>query len=313
MPSRRGGTLVIVLATLVPLCFAGWLVWRSAQGSDEGASATPSVSGSSESDRGSPTTPERSGKPTPSPESGDKGEKDESDEEGAKQRNRSLRGMTVVIDPGHNPKNKNHPDKINQTVDIGTNEKACDTTGTATNSGYPEAEFTLDIAQRASKQLRARGATVKLTQDGDRAWGPCIDERALIGNKAEADAVVSIHADGSTQGNQGFHVILPASVHEGKADTSAITGPSRRLGEALADGYHAATDVPTANYLGDSDGLVTRDDLGGLNLSKVPKVFLECGNMRNPREAARFTDPQWRARAADGIVRGITDFLAGER
>ena len=30
--------------------------------------------------------------------------------------------------------------------------------------------------------------------------------------------------------------------------------------------------------------LTVRSDLGGLNLSRVPKVFIECGNMRNPHK-----------------------------
>ena len=43
--------------------------------------------------------------------------------------------------------------------------------------------------------------------------------------------------------------------------------------------YRAGTDLPYAAYLG-GDGLSVRSDLGGLNLSDVPKVFVETGNMR---------------------------------
>lgn len=100
-------------------------------------------------------------------------------------------------------------------MDIGTNSKECDTTGTATNAGYPEARFTLDVSRRLRTLLEERGATVKLTHDGDRPWGPCVTERAEIGNKAHADAALSIHADGSAVGNRGFHVILPDAVHSG--------------------------------------------------------------------------------------------------
>jgi N-acetylmuramoyl-L-alanine amidase len=49
-----------------------------------------------------------------------------------------------------------------------------------------------------------------------------------------------------------------------------------------------------------------------LNLSRVPKVFVECANMRNPTDAALVTDPGWRQRAATGIADGITDFLAAD-
>ena len=68
------------------------------------------------------------------------------------------------------------------------------------------------------------------------------------------------------------------------------------------------TGHPYSDYLGE-EGIDVRTDLGGLNLSTVPKVFLEVGNMRNPEDAAKLTDPEWRALAADGIVAGISRYL----
>jgi N-acetylmuramoyl-L-alanine amidase len=222
-----------------------------------------------------------------------------------------LKGKVVVIDPGHNPGNFRHTAQINRQVDIGTNRKECDTTGTSTNSGYTEAQFTLDVARRLRTLLQRQGATVKLTQDGDRPWGPCVDERARIGNTAHADAAISIHADGSAAGNRGFHVILPASVHAGTADTRPITAASRALGERVVGRFVRATGMAPANYVGDGTGLVTRGDLGGLNLSTVPKVFIECGNMRDSKDAALLTSGTWRQKAAQGISEGIAGFLGG--
>ncbi|MFD5392099.1 N-acetylmuramoyl-L-alanine amidase [Streptomyces sp. NPDC127074] len=299
-PGRRGGTLAIVLAALIPACFAGWLLWSSLDGSkDDGAdgagapttSSTSSPSPPPSGAPGAPSAPTSSGKPSGKPSG------------------KSLAGKVVVIDPGHNPTNRDHPSQIARLVDIGTDEKECDTTGTATNSGYAEASFTLDVARRARTLLEARGATVRFTQDGDRPYGPCVDERAEIGNKAHADAVVSVHADGAAAGERGFHVILPKSVRGGGADTSAITAPSRRLGEQLRSRFAKATGSKPAQYIGDGSGLDVRGDLGGLNLSTVPKVFIECGNMRDSQDAAELTDAAWRKRAADGVAQGITDFL----
>nr|WSW69513.1 N-acetylmuramoyl-L-alanine amidase [Streptomyces sp. NBC_00995] len=222
-----------------------------------------------------------------------------------------LAGKTVVIDPGHNPNNHLHTAEINRQVDIGTTHKECDTTGTSTNAGYAEARFTLDVSHRLRTLLRAQGAKVVLTYDGDRAFGPCVDERARIGNKAGADAVVSVHADGSAVGNRGFHVILPASVRGGGADTSKIVGPSRDLGTRIAGLFVRATGSAPSNYVGGNTGLDTRKDLGGLNLSTVPKVFIECGNMRDPKDAALLTSAGWRQKAAQGIADGISSFLNG--
>ncbi|MER0243177.1 N-acetylmuramoyl-L-alanine amidase [Streptomyces sp. HSW2009] len=303
-PRRLGGTLVIVLAVLAPVCFAGWLVWRSLDedgteaAGDKPAAATATSSPSPAG--GAPREKPADSKPGQSPERTPDG-------------GRALRGKVVVIDPGHNPRNRDHTAAIARTVDVGTHRKECDTTGTETNAGYAEAAFTLDVSRRVRALLTERGATVRLTQDDDRPYGPCVDERAAIGNEARADAAVSVHADGAGPGQRGFHVILPASVRDGGADTSAITGPSRHLGERLVHGFSTATGTAPANYLGGGEGLTVRDDLGGLNLSTVPKVFIECGNMRDSKDAALLTDGRWRQRAARGIADGITDFLRGTR
>ncbi|WP_052440874.1 N-acetylmuramoyl-L-alanine amidase [Streptacidiphilus anmyonensis] len=221
-----------------------------------------------------------------------------------------LAGRTVVLDPGHNPGNTDHLDEINRLVDVGNGLKPCNTTGTSTDAGYSEAQFTLDLARRVRVLLLAEGARVVLTQDGDRPWGPCVTERAAIGNAAHADAVVALHADGAAPEGYGFHVILPAEVVAGAADTRPIVAPSRSLGVTLRDAYAAATGEPFATYLGGGTGLMVRSDLGGLNLSKVPAVFIECGNMRNTADAARLSAPAWRELAAFGVALGITRFLA---
>ncbi|WP_043264146.1 N-acetylmuramoyl-L-alanine amidase [Streptomyces sp. CT34] len=291
-PRRRlRGTLLIALAAVVAVGAAGWLVWRSPGGGPQraGTSAAGSPSPDPKGGPAGPSTGSPSGHPG-GPHAG-------------------LKGRTVLLDPGHNPTNQDHTRQIARLVDIGNDRKECDTTGTSTDDGYAEASFTLDVARRTRTLLQAEGAKVVFTQDGDRPYGPCVDERAAIGNAAHADAAVSIHADGSAVGNRGFHVILPAPVKAGAADTSAITGPSRELGERLAGRFVAATGSAPSNYVGHGTGLDTRSDLGGLNLSTVPKVFIECGNMRDPKDAAELTDAQWRQKAARGIAEGITDFL----
>src|SRR5206468_11421385 len=123
-----------------------------------------------------------------------------------------LAGKVIAIDPGHNGGNASHPNEINRQVDAGGFQKSCDTTGTATNAGYAEAAYTFDVATRLAAGLRAAGATVVLTRDSNTGVGPCIDERAAVGNRAQADAAVSVHADGGPSGGRGFHVIEPALV-----------------------------------------------------------------------------------------------------
>jgi N-acetylmuramoyl-L-alanine amidase len=46
--------------------------------------------------------------------------------------------LTVVLNPGHNGGNAAHQGEINRLVPAGYGDrKACDTTGTSTNAGYP--------------------------------------------------------------------------------------------------------------------------------------------------------------------------------
>jgi N-acetylmuramoyl-L-alanine amidase len=218
----------------------------------------------------------------------------------------SLRGKTIAIDPGHNGGNYAHTTEINRPVFIGTQSRACDTTGTQTDDGYTEAAYTLDVAARLRSVLEAAGANVVMTRWSNDGWGPCIDQRAAIGNDAHADAAISIHADGGPAGGRGFHVLMPALVN---GYTDDIYAASHRLGVDLRDAF-TATGMPTSTYYA-TQGLAERTDLGGLNLSNVPKVFIETGNMRNATDTGLLEDAGFRTRAAQQIAVGLDRFLAG--
>jgi N-acetylmuramoyl-L-alanine amidase len=217
-----------------------------------------------------------------------------------------LAGATITIDPGHNGGNGSHPEQINRQVSIGNGEtKECDTTGTATASGYAESRFNLSVARALKRKLKARGAKVVMTRRNDRGVGPCINERARIGNRAHSDAAISIHADGGPPSGRGFHVIYPSRI-EGLTDD--IYKDSRRLAKAIRAKYERRTGMPRSNYVG-TEGLDKRSDLGGLRLSNVPKVFIETGNMRNATDARKLESSRFRKRIARGLLEGVKRFL----
>lgn len=212
--------------------------------------------------------------------------------------------QVVVLDPGHNGGNASHPSEISKPVPAGRGEtKPCNTTGTSTNAGYPEHAFTWDVAQRVGAALAGRGVQVVYTRTNDTGVGPCVDERAAVGNQAGAAAVVSIHGDGSdSAGAHGFHVSYsnpPLNPAQGQ--------PSSTLAGDLRDALHAAG-FATSNYLG-SGGIHPRDDLAGLNLSTRPAALVECGNMRNSAEAAIMSSAGGRQRYADAITAAILHYL----
>jgi len=222
-----------------------------------------------------------------------------------------LAGLTVAIDPGHDGGNGVNPQVINEPIDGGGFTEPCDTAGATTDEGYPEHAFNFDVAIRATALLQAEGATVVLTRTDDTGVGPCVNVRAAIGNAAHADAAISIHADGGPPGGRGFTVIAPAPVVSSISNNTAIVAPSAQLAQNLEAAFVAATGEPTSTYDGQG-GLDARNTLGGLNLSTVPKVLIECANMRNAADAALIENPTWRQQAAVGITDGITAFLAAQ-
>jgi N-acetylmuramoyl-L-alanine amidase len=219
-----------------------------------------------------------------------------------------LAGRTIVIDPGHQLGNHNFPGKINRSVPAGGFTKPCNTTGTSTNAGYPEATFTWQVARLLRTRLERLGARVKLTRHSNRQdeWGPCVDARGRAGNKLPADLKISIHGDGSyAAGARGFHVIAPT---DRRPWTHDIYRPSRRLALDTRSALRTMH-LRVANYIAGGDGLDFRSDLGTLNLSDIPTVMVELGNMRNPRDAHRMTSKAGRATYARGLALAVRRFL----
>ena len=219
-----------------------------------------------------------------------------------------LAGRVVVIDPGHQLGNHNYPRKINRLVPAGGFRKPCNSTGTETRGGFPEATFAWRVSRVLAGRLRAQGAHVVLTRTSNRQdrWGPCVDERGRKGNRIGADLKISIHGDGAdVRGAHGFHVIAPT---DRKKWTHDIYPASRRLAKIERSALRAAG-VPVANYAAGGDGLDYRGDLGTLNLSDVPTVMVELGNMRNVRDAHRMTSRKGRAAYARALASGVISFL----
>jgi N-acetylmuramoyl-L-alanine amidase len=216
-----------------------------------------------------------------------------------------LAGRVVTVDPGHDGGNFTHPQQIARLVNDGNGEKECDTTGTAAPDGYPEADFNWSVALDLQKLLRAAGAHVVLTRHSNTGVGPCITERAAIGNRTHSDAAISIHADGGPPNGSGFAILEPAPIPSGT--DQSIIAPSRRLGSALR-GALLGIGLHTSTYDG-VNGVAPRTDLGGLNLSRVPKVFVEVGNMQNGPDEAPMERAAFRAHVARALLNGIARFL----
>ncbi len=221
-----------------------------------------------------------------------------------------LAGRIIVLDPGHQLGNHNFPRRINRLVPAGGFRKPCNTTGTSTGRGYPEATFVWQVSRLVQRQFEALGARVVLTRhaNSQALWGPCVDARGRAGNQAGADLKLSIHADGSrAERARGFHVIAPA---DRRRWTHDIAGASRQLALDLRAALRAGG-FARANYTAGGDGLDVRGDLATLNLSDVPAAMVELGNMRNAREARRMASPAGRAAYAAALVAAVRRYLGG--
>jgi N-acetylmuramoyl-L-alanine amidase len=212
----------------------------------------------------------------------------------------NVSGMTVVLDPGHSGLSDA---SLNREVPTGRGDtKPCQTTGTATNDGYPEHAFNFDVVGRIQQDLAAQGVHTQLSRADDASVGPCVDQRAAAANANHPDAIVSIHADGGPPGGHGFHVNYSAPPLN---DTQA--GPAVQLATTMRDSLVAAG-MQESTYIG-TNGLYGRADLAGLNLAQYPAVLVEVGNMRNADDAAQMESPDGRQRYADAVAKGIVAYL----
>ena len=147
-----------------------------------------------------------------------------------------------------------------------------------------------------------------LTRTDDRGVGPCVDVRGRVGNALRADAVVSVHADGAGRSDSGFHVIEAAAAAR-RPGGGGVLAPAGAGGPGGAEGPARGCRTPRTRPAG--DGLGARDDLAALNLSTRPSVVVECGNMRNPGDAAVLSTAAGRQRIAAALAAGVLAYLPG--
>ncbi len=217
---------------------------------------------------------------------------------------RPLAGVVIGIDPGHNGRSWTDPSFLNHLIWNGREMEACDTTGTATDGGYTEAQFNWNVASYLRADLKLDGARVVLTRRSNNGVGPCVNTRARIIDRAHAKVAIDIHADGGPPSGRGFAILEPVP----DKTNAKIVKASARFARILRSSFASGTGMPLSTYDG-VDGLQPRDNLAGLNLTTVPKVLIECGNMRNATDAQMLVKASFQKRAAKAIAAAITRFV----
>jgi N-acetylmuramoyl-L-alanine amidase len=188
------------------------------------------------------------------------------------QTNRSNSKVLVMIDPGHGGRDS----------------------GAIGLGGLQEIEVILPIAKRVASILESKGIATKLTRDSDYFVG--LDERVSLSNRYDATIFVSIHANSI----------------DGRPDVNGLeTYYYGSEGGKLADVVHRnVINTVTAKgfYLGDRNTRSARFLV--LRKSRVPAILVETGYLTNEAEVARLRRDDYRAVQAEGIAKGIIEYLS---
>lgn len=218
-----------------------------------------------------------------------------------------LAGKLIVIDAGHTGGWSSAWGT--RKVPNGTGgTKPCNSSGTATRSGYAEHAYNFDQAAALATALRARGATVALNRSDDTTATDqlCVNHRADKANQRKADLLISLHADGNLgSSHRGFHIIMSTVMKGGPQ----VIAQSKALAKDLRHSLETQTDLPRSNYIGGGTAYSLRSDIATLNFSERPAVMMELGNMMNASDAAAFSSARSRKRIAAALTDGIQAFV----
>ncbi|MFW0792476.1 N-acetylmuramoyl-L-alanine amidase [Gordonia sp. CPCC 205515] len=225
----------------------------------------------------------------------------------------ALLGKTIFLDPGHQGSAAGHA--LNAQVPDGRGgKKDCQTTGATAVTGVPEHTINWEVVQLVKAGLESQGARVQLSRPDDTGWGGCVDQRAAAASKSGAAVSVSIHADstaaGSDAGKKGFHMIVPTLPIPNATVNRVQGGDGRKASSLMRDAFVKAG-FPPANYAGVNNGIQTRPDIAAVNLTTVPAVFIEMGNLSNPVEAKSLSAKDGQLKYAMAITDGILNFVRG--
>jgi N-acetylmuramoyl-L-alanine amidase len=158
--------------------------------------------------------------------------------------------------------------------------------------GLREVEVILPVAKRVAELLEKQGIAVKMTRNSDYYVG--LDERVTISRDAGATLFVSIHANSI----------------ENRSDVNGLEVYHYNLGKSLAETVHnAVLDYVNKNgfYLGNRSVRSARFLV--LRKSAIPAILVETGYLTSEAEAARLRRDDYQKAMAEGIARGIVQYI----
>jgi N-acetylmuramoyl-L-alanine amidase len=199
----------------------------------------------------------------------------------------------IVIDPGHQGKGNHSKEAIGPGASTKKAKVASGATGVF--SKKLESQINLEIGLKLRDELKSRGYTVVMTRTSQNV-DISNQERAKIGNKHQAAAVIHLHCDSSNASSaRGAHTI---AIAKDNPYCPQIYSASSELAQKVIRSYCQATGIK-------SRGVSYRNDLTGLNWSEVPSIYIEMGFISNTKEDQLLTDKNFQYKCAKGIADGI--------
>lgn len=207
------------------------------------------------------------------------------------------KGHTVVIDPGHQEAAMNDLEPIGPGASQSKPMLSSGTSGVVT--GVPEYQLALDVSLKLRDELRARGYKVVMIREDNHC--PISNKgRAEIANKYRGAVFLRIHANGdSNPSTSGMLTMCPASDNP---YTPEIIGDSNRLARLVLDQMVKSTGAT-------SKGIIETNNMSGINWCKIPVTIIEMGFMSNPDEDRLLQTEDYQKKIVDGISNGVDKYF----
>jgi N-acetylmuramoyl-L-alanine amidase len=173
-----------------------------------------------------------------------------------------------------------------------------------------EKVFTLDVAQRLARRLKAAGFKVVMTRNRDRRVE--LEDRVALARRVHADLFVSVHFNSFTQpGVAGAETYVltpdrafstPAQEHDTSMRTTKFPGNAFDHWNAVL-GYKVHRKLVDALHTEDRG--LKRYRYYVLRMSPCPAVLVEAAFLSNTAEGLKVKNASYRQRIADAIAAGV--------
>ena len=279
--------IVLVTALLLLSLLAGgvFLIWKQGEPQktpdllpDSGEDTTPEQNPAEDStnDPASPENPD-------SPDNPDNPDSPDTPDNPSEKQNK-----VVYVDAGHGFGNS-----------YGVADKgAGDGTPYHTLTGKLESELNLEVALKVKEILLSMGYDVIMTRESESTEYVTINDRVAAVNASDADIFVSIHANSSTASSAKGARVYYSTLNLGAAKC-----------EKYANCMAAALNATEGASLKTVTVSTDRPDVGVIKGVKVPTVLVETCFLTNEEDAALAASEEWIALMAEGICRGIENYL----